>query len=494
MPIQLGPAIGPQPPQPPPSVWQQIWGAFSRASGLFSKMLVILKAIFAFVAAFTQWVLMNLLKAVVVFIGIAIVIGAILWLKLFTWFWFLWACAIGLAVIVRMILPPVVKLNKKSISAGSLAWYPIILMVIVSIFWWPIVGITKLVSAVKVPGWNTLGITTLIILGAVALALVHKYTSFRPFTYLWKAFIHPATFIAVGIACFNYLAWAAAPETWSYINADKRRFWAINIGVWIALCMLLVPQKGRDMQDTKHAIASTLSKWILAMVFAVIAVMVWKANGDYWMFKLASKGVRHTQIAVPDKVPVEIVMRAICECESGCKQFEPDGVTPLKNKGVPGKGIKPSSAFGKYQFLESHREPALKLGFNLNTEAGQDGYTKYRIERYGTKDWEFDEDLGGGRACWEPKLAVLGVGKESFVLTVEAPASSVSQKVVVPRGFKVNWGESESAFVVINENGAMARYDRKNGKIEDLPSPSEKLRFKSLSEEAAVVKLRFTKL
>lgn len=158
--------------------------------------------------------------------------------------------------------------------------------------------------------------------------------------------------------------------------------------------------------------------------------------------------------------PTEVLLREICMCESRCQQFEPDGKTPLKNKGIPEKGIKPSSAFGKYQFMEFHRGLALELGYDLNTEAGQDGYAKYRIERYGTADWEFDAEYGGGPACWGPRLASLGYVRTGVLAvarvqrvvitpapigTVDAPVDEWSGEVNTAGHRKVCWGRIDTS-------------------------------------------------
>ena len=112
----------------------------------------------------------------------------------------------------------------------------------------------------------------------------------------------------------------------------------------------------------------------------------------------------------------------------------------MDDKGIPQKNIPPSSAFGKYQFMEMHREPAKKLAlefptinYDLDTEEGQDNYARYRYSKTGTRDWEFDEQYGGGKTCWEPKLrAYTWGGGEVVAITVRAPVDGWSDEIPTP--------------------------------------------------------------
>src|SRR5690606_30259867 len=112
----------------------------------------------------------------------------------------------------------------------------------------------------------------------------------------------------------------------------------------------------------------------------------------------------------PALLPAEVVLPIIAQCESGGQQFEDDGVTPLRNR-------EGSSAFGKYQFLESHREIAMELGHDLDTEEGQDGYARHLYGVSGTQDWEADLR---SRECWEPQIATLS-GQRELIYTIIAP-------------------------------------------------------------------------
>jgi len=86
------------------------------------------------------------------------------------------------------------------------------------------------------------------------------------------------------------------------------------------------------------------------------------------------------------------------------------------------------------------------------------------------------------------------VSDRSYPLTVEAPVGTFSEKTTVPLGFDVRWGESQDSFIVMNDRGLEARYDKANGIFENLATPSQWIKFKSLGDKVAIAKLRFSKM
>lgn len=255
----------------------------------------------------------------------------------------------------------------------------------------------------------------------------------------WSYWIkHPATLITAGVTIFNLVSWSMISWWWNILTYTWWGFIVFNLGVWTILYLQTLKAKDKNGEDTdkNHPIASKIAKGIgVALAVGILTIAGDKIQ-TYWEKRSTEGGVGSRTYAtnLSHSVPMEVALRVIAECESGGKQFEPDGKTPLKNKGIPDKGIKPSGAFGKYQFLESHREPALKLGFDLNTEDGQDNYARYRYSQTGTKDWEFDEQYGGGRVCWEPKLrAYTWGGGEAVTITVVAPIDKWSDLIPLPR-------------------------------------------------------------
>ena len=83
------------------------------------------------------------------------------------------------------------------------------------------------------------------------------------------------------------------------------------------------------------------------------------------------------------------VMKAIAICESGDRQFKDDGTLVRNPK---------SSAVGKYQIMASiHEDTAFRLGHNIYTEEGNEGYANHLYDVSGTLPWEADP---ASHACW----------------------------------------------------------------------------------------------
>lgn len=302
---------------------------------------------------------------------------------------------------------------------------------------------------------------------------------------------HPAFFIAIGIAIINWLIWALDAEFWVSIWNSQAKFWAINVASLAAVYLLFV--KDESTKKT-NPVALTFSKIIGGIVGLILATCIWDFMAKGVDVRFPSFGTSRSSSS-NTRVPLEVARRVVCECESGCRQFEEDGKTPLKNKGIPSKGIKPSDAFGKYQFREMHRKPALDLGFDLNTEEGQEGYFEYLYLREGFGPWDHDEQYGGGRVCREPKLLALGLDPEFTELypkveMVTAPTDKFSEGKKIRSGVYFDWGDSEGEFVVRDQKGALAVFRPSKGVIENLPHPSTVLYFRSLGDKPVMVKLR----
>lgn len=159
-------------------------------------------------------------------------------------------------------------------------------------------------------------------------------------------------------------------------------------------------------------------------------------------------GARQNYHFGPREVSEEVALKAICQAESGCRQLGDDG-KPYKNQ-------EGSSAFGKYQFLESHRELAHNLGFDLDTEDGQDGYARHLYRESGTQHWEADPR---SVAKWGPVLAGLSKGEAdmSVRLVVLTPQEqSTYYEIPEHYGFNI---KTKSAFQIENERGQKAIYD-----------------------------------
>lgn len=243
----------------------------------------------------------------------------------------------------------------------------------------------------------------------------------------WRGPVGVTAYVILGI----YLVVAfLLPNLWSLMWGDQMFFWSLTIGI-----LILVSLRTMTGSNGKPLTYADKGSWIFGTLL-VLGLYAQMSRNPYWhdagdIDRLVMK--RGASSSTFTNIPVDVAKRVVCECESNCQQFESDGKTPLKNKGIPGT-VPPSSAFGKYQFLEVHREPALKLGFDLNTEDGQERYFEYLYGKEGFGPWDHDNQHGGGSACWGPKLAALGYdgGPQPVeILTVKAPVEGPSAPVNV---------------------------------------------------------------
>jgi len=310
----------------------------------------------------------------------------------------------------------------------------------------------------------------------------------------WSWVKHPAFFIAIGIVILNWLTWTLSRNFWFSLWNDQGRFWSMNIGLWLSLVLLLVKKEdGKDVHPIAKGISIAIS--IMLSIILISAINDYNKKGGVGDTGSSIKG--KTVANLSHNVPMGIALPIIADCESGggvfgaAHQFEADGITPLKNK-------EGSSAIGKYQILASHKDRAKKMGFDIETLEGNEGYARVLYQESGTKHWEVDSR---SKACWEPKLASLGFDQgirgrvvSGTLVQVEAPVGAFSKEIVVPLGFRVDWDESEDSFIIVNNRGLSAKYNKAEGILDDIPPPSQSIRFQSLGDKIATVKLRFKKI
>ena len=130
------------------------------------------------------------------------------------------------------------------------------------------------------------------------------------------------------------------------------------------------------------------------------------------------------------QLPADVALPIIAGCESGDgtpgsgRQFEADGVTPLRNR-------EGSSAIGKYQIMASlHEERAKGLGYDIRTKEGNEAYARYLYAESDTLHWEADPR---SKACWEPKLMALG-HSPGLSPSLTTPTTDTTFMVVVRPG------------------------------------------------------------
>ena len=267
----------------------------------------------------------------------------------------------------------------------------------------------------------------------------------------------PRILIALGLVVFNLISWAMIPWWWDVLTYTWYSFVVFNVGFWVVLYLRTVKTKDAAGKDTKedHPTASKLASIIAVVLVVGLVTTAYKVfSGKPSSSSIISRTPAGTNLS--HSAPMEIAKLVICGCESNCQQFDPSTKTPLKNK------ERVSTAFGKYQFLESHREPARKLGFDLNTEEGQDGYFEHLYAESSTKHWEADSR---SVACWEPKLRAYTWGGEAVSLVVRAPINEWS-KPPIPLTHK---GETADLSGLGKKYTVRWNEDRSDQVDEDLP-------------------------
>lgn len=82
------------------------------------------------------------------------------------------------------------------------------------------------------------------------------------------------------------------------------------------------------------------------------------------------------------------IMDRIAKCESGGKQLDTNGQVLMRSN------TNKSVDVGKFQINSVHFAEATKLGFDLTTESGNEGYANYLYKNRGTGDWS------SSAKCW----------------------------------------------------------------------------------------------
>lgn len=470
----IGPYTGPSSSRgaPHPNRWtlRELWNEFSRAN-FQRKINLAFRMLFALIVATIVWLgrkLWNFVRGPgrtfgeTAFVAV-IVIGAIFValfafgkvfpsilaflkiLKLPVDYWTLsplatiWILALLSIPVLLKKLPNQVRINRRVVSRRHAAWQlPLtVALFLTSLYFWKVT-------------------VAILILGIIAwmIVLTSRGSSGRASTWLH---IGKVLAIGAGLVFVNFIVWGLFPNLWRSFWNNQPVFWAINLALWATVALGFIKRQ-YPLAGTGSKVLGTLAG--LGIVFYLCAF--WYGLAQKASASTVARAPSGSSLSAPgSELPIDVVLQPICECESGCQQFEPDGKTPLKNKGIPEKGVIPSDAFGKYQFRESHRAPAKALGYDLNTEEGQDSYARYRYQVNGTKDWEFDDQYGGGRVCWGPKLVALGTTRE-FEIVVPVPAASDkwSRVVEIPPGYSFTFKpKTTDRYLVKTDAGMVREYD-----------------------------------
>lgn len=243
---------------------------------------------------------------------------------------------------------------------------------------------------------------------------------------------HPAFFIPIaGIAAINWLVWVLNSPFWESVWNDQAKFWAINLAFLGAVSLVFVIDENKKTRP----IALVFSKIIgaFAVVILGICIVNFMTGGKGWSLWASNEpSDLVSRTGVENKshsAPMEIALAVIADCESGDgtpgsgKQFYPDGRLVWNLEG--------STAVGKYQILASmHEERAKKMGFDIRTEEGNQGYARVLYSESKTKHWEADPRSA---KCWEPRLrAYTWGGGEAVSIVVVAPTDKWSGPDPIP--------------------------------------------------------------
>jgi len=360
-------------------------------------------------------------------------------------------------------------------------------------------GTTTDTQTEKTPSTFGWAFSFLVLVGILITIIVMTYRDKRGTgaSVPWGDILSQPVFIAVlGVVILNALASLFIYPTWRWFWDHQTLFWGTNIALVIFV----------HFTTKKEPYAKFVSGGIGLLILMGFATTLYREHIDVWWTKKTQKNTQTKSLAssLTYRVPVEVAKKVICECESGCRQFEVDkdgkfitdtngNKIPYKNRGIPQKNIPPSSAFGKYQFLEVHREPAKKLDWDLNTEEGQEQYFEYLYGKEGFGPWDFDEEYGGGRACWGPKLAALGYGAQEspeLLGVVDVPSSEWSDVVVNTYLSKIGWGRLDTSkggvCEVMMDGDSQKVFDIKGNHPEITP---RSVQFKC-TEKGAIVRVR----
>ena len=264
----------------------------------------------------------------------------------------------------------------------------------------------------------------------------------------------------------------------------KNPLWLISITVSLFLLLILVKESSGS--------GWKFFKPILGFALAV-GLALWVGFSVYrHLFPTTSSSILSRTPAgtnMSHGVPIEIALPIIADCESGggvpgaAHHFGPDG-KPLRNK-------EGSSAIGKYQILASdHEEKAKKMGFDIQTEEGNESYAKYLYTNEGgTKHWEADPR---SVTCWEPKLRAYTWGGEAVSFVILAPVNRYGENYNTPKwGHTSIDGLGNKKYRVLWNNEIEEDFPRAEGIPLKNPKTVSCFRLKSRESETTPIIVKF---
>lgn len=142
----------------------------------------------------------------------------------------------------------------------------------------------------------------------------------------------PKILIAAGIMVFDMVIWAMIPWLWTILIHDKKVFALLNVGLWTVLYLRTIKVKDSTGKDIKE-INPTAS--ILANIIAVMLALGLITTARNYGEEKGWFGKNNETSSPQFAVGIDQILEQICMAESGGRQFEEDGKTPLRGKEDP---------------------------------------------------------------------------------------------------------------------------------------------------------------
>ena len=218
--------------------------------------------------------------------------------------------------------------------------------------------------------------------------------------------------VLLGVTAFHWLFWAVSPGAWN-TWLSSQTFWPMNVA--IILAAFFASQHGPAARYASFAL------WALLLVAIGIGVYGYIPWSSYWPAGVARVGGGLRSSSSLSRLPAEVALPIIAQCESGGRQLNQDG-SVVTNKNKDGTIDR-----GKWQINSRHDAEAKRRSIDLTTEEGNRQFAVILYTRNDLLDWE------ASRHCWEPKLLALGRTPTAtmLVLRSEKPAA-----ISVPPGHR----------------------------------------------------------
>ena len=239
--------------------------------------------------------------------------------------------------------------------------------------------------------------------------------------------------VLLGVTTFHWLFWAIGPGAWN-TWLSSQTFWPMNAA--IILTVFFASQQGTAARFIGLAL------WVLFLVVAGIGAYGYFPWSTYWSAATVGSGLRSSSSL--SRLPAEVALPIIAQCESGGRQFNKDGSVVTNDKNADGTIDR-----GKWQINSSHDAETKRLGIDISTEEGNEKFARILYAKNELRDWE------ATRHCWEPKLLALGhspgllpslstpTTDNTFVVVVRPGRPA---EVVMPPNWLIVWWGKKSNF------------------------------------------------